>query len=172
MQTNGQMNGQSTLGFLLADASRLLRRRFQQESRDLPMTGAQLKIIARLAHAEGLSQAALAGLLDLEPMTLSRHVDRMEAAGLIERRPDPNDRRARQLFTTEKSRELLQPMRARAAAVYDSVLAGMSEAERQALIDALNTIIANLAAGEPGAAAEETDRDRKTAYPTAQRKTA
>ena len=59
-------------------------------------------------------------------MTLSRHVDRMEAAGLVERRQDPNDRRARQLFTTEKSRELLAPMRARAAEVYDQAQAGLS----------------------------------------------
>ena len=78
-----------SLGFLLSDAARLLRRRFEQESRDIPMTSAQLQIIARLTRNEGIGQAALAGLLDLEPMTLSRHVDRMAAAGLVERRPGP-----------------------------------------------------------------------------------
>ncbi len=162
-----QSNGQPTLGFLLADASRLLRRRFEQESRDLPMTVAQLKIVARLAHNEGIGQAALAGLLDLEPMTLSRHVDRMEAAGLVERRPDPHDRRARQLFTTEKARELLQPMRARAAVVYDQVLEGLGEAERQALHEGLKTIIANLCAAEQ-AADDTAPLDRRPA----ERKTA
>jgi DNA-binding MarR family transcriptional regulator len=155
-----QNSGQPSLGFLLADAARLLRRRFEQESRDLAMTAAQLKIVARLTHNEGIGQAALAAILDLEPMTLSRHVDRMEAAGLVERRPDPHDRRARQLFTTAKSRALLQPMRARAAAVYEQVLAGMSDAEREALYAGLETVIANLSAAETGA--DPTD-DRRPA---------
>lgn len=160
-----QSNGHPPLGFLLADAARLLRRRFQQENRDLGMTVAQLKIVARLAHNEGIGQAALAGLLDLEPMTLSRHVDRMEAAGLVERRPDPGDRRARQLFTTARSRALLEPMRARAAAVYEQVLAGMGAAERQALHDGLATIIANLSAAEtePDAATDRQPAQREIA---------
>jgi len=148
----------TTLGFLLADAARLLRRRFEKESRDIPMTSAQLHIIARLTRNEGIGQAALAGLLDLEPMTLSRHVDRMEAAGLVERRQDPHDRRARQLFTTEKSRELLMPMRQRAEAVYAQVQAGLSEDERQALRRGLETIIANLCATECGADTDNADR--------------
>ena len=148
----------TTLGFLLADAARLLRRRFEKESRDIPMTSAQLHIIARLTRNEGIGQAALAGLLDLEPMTLSRHVDRMEAAGLVERRQDPHDRRARQLFTTEKSRELLMPMRQRAEAVYAQVQVGLSEDERQALRRGLETIIANLCATECGADTDNADR--------------
>jgi MarR family transcriptional regulator, transcriptional regulator for hemolysin len=145
-----------SLGFLLWDAARLLRRRFEQECRDIPMTSAQLQIIGRLKHNEGIGQAALAALLDLEPMTLSRHVDRMEAAGLVERRPDPSDRRARRLFTTEKSRALLMPMRERAVAVYEQVQAGLSEDERAALVVALSTIITNLSAADTG---RETSRD-------------
>lgn len=159
-----QTSGSTTLGFLLADAARLLRRRFEQGCSDLDMTGAQLKIVARLTHNEGIGQAALAVLLDLEPMTLSRHVDRMEAAGLVERRPDPNDRRARQLYTTAKARELLEPMRARAAAIYEQVLAGMSAEERQALRHGLVTIIANLSTPEampgPGPADGQNDATR------------
>lgn len=135
-----------SLGYLLADASRLLRRRFEQESRDLPMTSAQLQIVARLARNEGISQAALAGLLDIEPMTLSRHVDRMEVAGLVVRQPDPSDRRARRLYTTELGRELLEPMRARAAVVYEEALAGLDGSEREALLVALQGIIDNLSA--------------------------
>ncbi|MFV0299415.1 MAG: MarR family winged helix-turn-helix transcriptional regulator [Paracoccus sp. (in: a-proteobacteria)] len=133
-----------SLGFLLADASRLLRRRFDQESRDLPMTPAQLRIVARLSHNEGIGQAALAALLDIEPMTLCRHVDRMEAAGLVLRRTDPADRRARRLFTTERGRTLLAPMRARASALYDEALAGLEPAERDALLAALQVVVENL----------------------------
>ena len=101
-----------SLGFLLLDAARLLRRRFERESRDLEMTAAQLQIVGRLKHREGMTQAELAGILDVDPMTLSRHVDRMEAAGLVERRFCPNDRRARRLYVTDKARALIEPMRA------------------------------------------------------------
>ena len=87
----------------------------------------------------------------------------------MERRPDPHDRRARQLFTTEKARELLQPMRARAAAVYEQVLAGMSEAEREALHEGLKTIIANLAAAEQGSG-DDPDGDVRSNRQPAERK--
>ncbi len=146
-------DSKQSLGFLLMDAARLLRRRFEQESRDIPMTSAQLKIIARLIRNEGISQSALSGMLDVEPMTLSRHVDRMEAAGLVERRPHPTDRRARQLFSTELSRELLAPMRSRAAAVLDQVQEGLSADDRAALLGYLETVVNNLSA-----AGSETDR--------------
>lgn len=135
-----------SLGYLLADASRLLRRRFDQESRDLPMTSAQLQIVARLSRNEGISQAALAALLEIEPMTLSRHVDRMEVAGLVQRQPDPNDRRARRLFTTELARTLLAPMRARATVVYEEALAGIAPAQRDELFANLQLIVENLSA--------------------------
>lgn len=148
-----------SLGYLLADASRLLRRRFDQESRDLPMTSAQLQIVARLARNEGISQAALAGLLDIEPMTLSRHVDRMEVAGLVVRQPDPGDRRARQLFTTEHARALLAPMRERAAVVYDEALAGVGPEERELLYAVLQSMIENLSAAlASGQDANQNDR--------------
>jgi len=148
-----------SLGYLLADASRLLRRRFDQESRDLPMTSAQLQIVARLSRNEGISQAALAGLLDIEPMTLSRHVDRMEVAGLVVRQPDPSDRRARRLFTTELGRTLLAPMRERAEVVYAEALAGLEPAEREALFAALARILENLTCAL-AAAPEANPNDR------------
>lgn len=138
----------ATLGFLLLDAARLLRRRFERESRDIPMTAAQLQIVARLKHGDGQTQAALASLLDIEPMTLSRHVDRMEAAGLVERRPCPLDRRARRIFLTDKARALLEPMRERAAAVYEDAQAGLSPEARAALRAGLEVVIANLGAAE------------------------
>lgn len=146
------------LGYLLSDASRLLRRRFEQESRDLPMTSAQLQIVARLSVNEGISQAALASLLDIEPMTLSRHVDRMEAAGLVVRQPDPGDRRARRLYTTELGRELLAPMRARADAVYEEALAGFDPVERAALYAALGRLVENLSTALTKQDASPSDR--------------
>src|SRR5882724_5243535 len=82
-----------SLGFFIIDAARLLRRRFDQEMRHLDMTSAQLQILGRLSQYEGINQAQLAGMLDMEPITVSRHVDRMEASGFVERSPDPRDRR-------------------------------------------------------------------------------
>ncbi|MEX6506510.1 MarR family winged helix-turn-helix transcriptional regulator [Jiella sp. M17.18] len=145
-----------SLGFLLVDTARLLRRRFDQECRDLPMTSAQMQIIARISKNEGIGQSALAALLELEPMTVCRHVDRMVAADLVERRQDPADRRARQLFTTEKGRTLLEPMRALAASVLEEAQAGLSAETRATLFEALQTISRNLSAGE---AAKMTKRE-------------
>lgn len=139
---------QRRLGLLLADAGRLLRRRFEQESRDLPMSSAQMHIIVRLSRNEGISQAALAAMLELKPMTLCRHVDRMVAQKLVERRQDPDDRRARQLFTTTKSRRLLAPMRERADVIYEQAQIGLSPAARVLLLDGLETVISNLRQAE------------------------
>ncbi|MBO0662215.1 MarR family transcriptional regulator [Jiella sp. MQZ9-1] len=108
------------------------------------MTTAQLRIIARLSRQEGLSQAALAAQVDLEPMTLCRHIDRMVAAGLVERQQDPNDRRARMVFTTAKARELIGPMRARADVIFEEAQAGLSPEVRATLMEALATIVENL----------------------------
>ena len=151
-----------SLGFLVTDASRLLRRRFERESRDLPMTPAQMRIVARLARREGITQAALAGVLEIEPMTLSRHVDRMVAAGLVERRPDPADRRVRRLHTTERSRALLGPMRERAALIYEEAQSGLEPATRAVLLDALAVVVANLAGGEDPAARDAAGRGEST----------
>jgi DNA-binding MarR family transcriptional regulator len=150
----------SSLGFLLFDAARLLRRRFERESRDVPMTAAQMEIVQRLKRNEGMSQAALARLLDIEPMTLSRHIDRMEAAGLVERRPDPNDRRARRLHTTEKARDLVEPMRAHAVAIYEEAQSGLAPEARDALVAGLVAIVANLSAAE---AADDQQPERRGA---------
>lgn len=147
---------QRSLGFLLSDAARLLRRRFEHEAGSMPMTTAQLRIVARLTRNEGISQAALANLLDLEPMTLCRHIDRMEAAGLVERRQDPDDRRAKQIYSTPKSRALLEPMRERVAVVYEQAFAGLSGPARNAILDGLEHIIDNLS-GPPG---DRTPADR------------
>jgi len=148
-----------SLGFLLIDAARLIRRRFEQESRDIAMTSAQLHIVARLSKNEGIGQSALAALLELEPMTVCRHVDRMVAAGLVERRQDPKDRRARQLFTTEKCRALMEPMRSRAARVFEDAQAGLSEAERRTLANALAIVIGNLSTFEAGESCCDAPRE-------------
>jgi DNA-binding MarR family transcriptional regulator len=133
-----------SFGFLLTDAARLFRKRFEQEARHLDMTSAQLQIIGRLLVQGGISQARLAMLLDMEPITVSRHVDRMEAAGLVERRPDPEDRRVRLLQVTEKGRALLPHMRAVAQKVLEEAQEGLPPETRVIVMEALEQIGANL----------------------------
>ncbi|AWK85253.1 MarR family winged helix-turn-helix transcriptional regulator [Azospirillum thermophilum] len=134
-----------TLGALLNDTARLMRRRFDQCARHLGLTRAQWNVIAMLSRCEGIHQAGLADLLEVEPITLCRLVDRMEEGGWVERRPDPNDRRARRLFMTDKARSVLQQARDIASGVYAEALEGLPpETERQ-MIAILSHMRANLA---------------------------
>jgi MarR family transcriptional regulator, transcriptional regulator for hemolysin len=80
-------NPDRNLGFILHDAARLLRKRFEQKARGLGLTRSQWQVLAHLARHEGIHQGALAEILELEPITLVRILDRLQAAGLIERRP-------------------------------------------------------------------------------------
>lgn len=157
------MNKHRSLGFFIIDAARLLRRRFDQETRHLDMTSAQLQIMGRLALCEGANQAQLAGLLDMEPITVSRHVDRMEAAGFVERTPDPQDRRVKLLSLTDKGRALLPKMKKVARAIFDDAQEGLSEKEREMLLDCLERVVTNLYRRPPDAAVAEPKRTKVSA---------
>ena len=137
-------NPERSFGFLLYDAARLLRRDFDRRARSLGLTRAQWSVLAHLKRNEGSKQAAVADTLELEPITLVRLLDRLEAAGWVERRPDPGDRRARQLYLTEKARPVLDQLMALAAETRAVALAGFSEPEREILIEALIKVRANL----------------------------
>ena len=114
-----------------------------------------------------MTQAELASLLDIEPMTLSRHLDRMEAVGLVERHACPNDRRARRVVVTDKARALMEPMRERALVLYEEAQAGLSPEQRAALVAGLATVIANLSADD---AEEEPAPRRRSQTMTAEPK--
>lgn len=133
-----------SLGFLISDVSRLLRRRFDERARQVGATRAQWRTLTTLSRNEGLNQGALAELLEVEPITLCRMIDRLEEAALVERRRDPSDRRAWQLFLTEKSRPLIAELKTLGDDLIDGVLLGMSEPARIALGDSLNVMRANL----------------------------
>jgi DNA-binding MarR family transcriptional regulator len=135
-----------TLGFVLHDVARALRKRFEQRAREarLELTRAQWSVLAHLARQEGINQAALAQILEIEPITLVRLLDRLQAAGLVERRPDPSDRRARVLFLMPAARPLLDRIWALAAVVREEAMAGLSEPQREQLIELLLKIKGNL----------------------------
>ena len=150
-----------TLGFVLHDVARVLRKRFEQRAREaqLGLTRAQWSVLAHLARQEGINQAALAQILEIEPITLVRLLDRLQAAGLVERRPDPSDRRARVLFLTPAARPLLERIWTLAAVVREEAMAGLSEPERDRLIELLLKIKSNLS--EPFGTTDETPRQAR-----------
>jgi MarR family transcriptional regulator for hemolysin len=137
---------QTTLGFLLHDAARFMRKRFEQLARAkrLGLTRSQAAVLARLALQEGINQVTLAQLLDLEPITLVRLLDRLQAAGLVERRADPQDRRARVLYLTPHARPLLERVHVLAGEVREEAMAGLEQSERDILLRALGTMKANM----------------------------
>jgi len=147
-------------GLLLVDIARLMRRNFARRSQPLGMTEGQWRVLVRLSVNQGITQAALAELLEIQPITLVRLIDRLEAAGLVERRPAPKDRRAFQLYLMPKAQPVIEQIWALALETRAEALAGLSAAAREQMIDALVTIKANLLrldAEEPAARAESPD---------------
>ncbi len=135
-----------TLGFVLNDVARLMRKRFEQRARaaSLGLTRAQAAVLANLARQEGINQVSLAQILELEPITLARLLDRLQAAELIERRPDPKDRRAHLLYLTGAAYPLLDRIFALAAEVRQDALAGIAEPDRNLLLEMMLKMRVNL----------------------------
>lgn len=142
------------LGILLTDVTRLLRRDFARRAQPLGMTESQWRVLARLSGNQGITQVALADLLEVQPITLARLIDRLEAAGLVERRPAPKDRRAFQLYLTPKAQPILDRIWELAHEAREAAMAGLTAAQREQMIDALITIKANLLSTDPTDAAE------------------
>ena len=143
-----------TLGFLLHEVARLLRRRFEQNARGSGLTRSQWQVLAYLAQNEGINQSGLADLLEIEPITLGRIVDKLQILGLIERRPDPSDRRVWLLHLTPAARPKLSQLRQLGEATRGEALAGVAEADTERLLKTLQALKANLtnACGVPAAA--------------------
>jgi len=130
--------------FLVTDVSRLLRRRFDDRARAIGVTRPQWRALTALSRQEGINQGGLAELLEVEPITLCRMVDRLEEAGHVERRRDPGDRRAWNIYLTDQSRPLLDQLRSIAEDVFAIAFDGFSDGERAALSSALGRMRDNL----------------------------
>ncbi len=149
-------NGIDRLGFLIHDSARLIRKRFEAKGSAYGLSAAQWRLMVRLVKDEGVAQARLAELLEIEPISVSRLLDRMEEGGWIERRQDANDRRVRMIFPTDKSREAFAAIKSVAGDVYDTALAGLSADEKRVLVKGLAAIITNLSDDESSSACETT----------------
>ena len=119
----------SNIAFLASDIGRLFRKRFESSSRDIGVTGGQWRALARIAECPGINQGALASMLEVEAITAGRMVDRLEKRGLVERRPDPNDRRVWLLHATPQTLASLELLRQRMGGVVDDATEIFSQQE-------------------------------------------
>jgi MarR family transcriptional regulator for hemolysin len=134
------------IAFRIMDVARLLRTFADQRARQYGMTRAQWAVLVRLDLSEGLKQSELAELLDLQPITLTRLLDRLAQNGLIERRPDPNDRRANRLFLTPAARPLLEHLATLGTEMMGTVLEGLDGKSLERLLRDLELMRENLRA--------------------------
>lgn len=135
---------EKSLGFMLGDVSRLLRRNFNRRVQVLGLTQAQWKALFHISRNEGMRQAQLADILEVQPISVARLIDRMETAGWVRRQPDAEDRRAVNLYLTEKVEPLLAEMRKCSAELQAVAFAGIDEAAQAALMAQLTMIRKNL----------------------------
>jgi MarR family transcriptional regulator for hemolysin len=148
MKTPKQIDPENNLCALVVDVARLMRRDFARRMRDLNLTQSQWRTLISLRRFEGINQAPLADLLEIQPITLARLLDRMAEAGLIERRPDPKDRRAFCLYLTPKAKPVVDEMLVLGAETLEALTSGFSASEREQCMDLLKRMKRNLTEAE------------------------
>jgi MarR family transcriptional regulator for hemolysin len=122
----------------LVESSRLLRNYIDHRAKGRGTTRAQWIVLFRLRQQEGLSQVDLADVLELQPISLVRLLDRLVEHGLLERRPDPKDRRANRLFLTRAGRQLVDDLDSLRDAIATDVL---QEIPTDAIETSLKTLV-------------------------------
>ncbi|WP_144097151.1 MarR family winged helix-turn-helix transcriptional regulator [Croceicoccus sediminis] len=132
------------IAYLANDIGRLFRKRLDVFSRPVGITGAQVRVLLNIRRNPGINQSTLASILEVEPITAGRMIDRMTAAGLVERRADPDDRRAWRIHLTDEGSRLLARMDEPIGEMLETALAGMDSAERDTLEMLLGRVHENL----------------------------
>ncbi|WP_444928647.1 MarR family winged helix-turn-helix transcriptional regulator [Microbulbifer sp. SSSA002] len=117
------------MSFELHSAARLLRRNFDRRAKDHGLSGSRWQVLWHLLREEGPKQAELAERLDLAPISLARQLDNLQREGLVERRPDPSDRRCFRIYLTEQAMPALSLLGGVAEQIRSEALAGFSTAE-------------------------------------------
>jgi MarR family transcriptional regulator for hemolysin len=147
------------IGVSLNDVARMLRTFADQKARQFGISRAQWIVLMRLDRSEGFKQSELAEILDLQPISLTRLLDRLAESGLIERRPDPHDRRANRLYLTSAARPLLKRLAALGEDLMETVLQNVDAASQERLLRDLGIMKDNLrAAIQRNAGAGSIDR--------------
>lgn len=136
--------GHDSLGFLLADVTRLMRQRFGSLQTAIGLTLAESRALIYIARNEGIRQVDLAEILEIKPITLTRLIDKLEAEGLVQRCKVPEDRRAFKLRLTPRAASTIAATESTAAKVRALALEGFGPEEASAVIAALRRMRANL----------------------------
>ncbi len=131
---------------LMHDVARMMRTRFDQCARAYGMTRAQWVILARLERQPGMTQNEMASLCEVEPVTVGRLVDRLEASGLLERRLDPADRRIRRLHLLAASQPVVDEIRRYKNELFAGVTGGLDKKDIETVINVLLRMKANMTA--------------------------
>lgn len=134
-----------SLGFLVGDVARMLRHNFQMQMLGSPLTLAQSRVLVHVARKKGLRQVELAEILEVRPMTLARLIDQLSEEGLVQRHPDPTDRRAHIISLTDKSASYLEAISHVGRAIQAKAVARLSPEESALVISALKKMRENLA---------------------------
>jgi DNA-binding MarR family transcriptional regulator len=132
------------LPFEIGETAHALRRSFDRRAAVLGVTRAQWKVLFRLSRSPGMRQVQLADLLDIEPITLSRIIDRLAAAGLVQRVPDPADRRAWLPQLTEKARPLITELRSLGKELVEEAFSGIDKSQLEQMSRVLATVRQNV----------------------------
>src|SRR5476651_1487005 len=134
------------IAFTIMDVARMLKTYADQRARQFGISRAQWAVLVRLDRSEGLKQSELAEILDLQPISLTRLLDRLAENGLIERRADPNDRRANRLFLRPAARPLLEQLAELGKDMMTTVLEGLEPKSNERLLRDLGLVKDNLRA--------------------------
>lgn len=148
-------------GFLLYDAARLFRRTIDRRAREFGLTRAQWQVLLYLSKREGSRQTDLADMLEIEPITLVRLLDRLEAAGWIERQADPHDRRVRRLYLRDAAKPTLEKMQKVGLETREIALSGLNGKQQEQLVALLGQVRANLSDREPSLLVEKSMKAKK-----------
>ena len=138
-----------TLPFEIGETAHALRKAFDRRAVGLGVTRAQWKVLFKLTRCPGMRQIELADMLDIEPITLSRIVDRLEEAGLVERVADPADRRAWRLHVTARAQPLVEKLRALADEMTGEAFAGIDPKDIEITRQVLGRVRENASRAAP-----------------------
>jgi DNA-binding MarR family transcriptional regulator len=143
------------LPFEIGETAHALRKAFDRRASALGVTRAQWKVLFRLTRSPGLRQVELADILEIEPITLTRILDRLEEAGLVERQRDPEDRRAWRLQVTDKAKPLVERLKLLGSELVGEAFADIDRSELDQVRGVLARVRENVAAVQRGRKAAE-----------------
>lgn len=144
MKSQQTYKHQAPLGYLIHEVARLMKRRFEEEAKTHGITLPQWRVLGQIAIHEGITQVQIATATEIDPMTVSGVLDRLDKRGLIDRYADPTDSRAKLARLTAEGEALYATAKKVGLAMYESALEGVTEDEREAVISVLSRMRINL----------------------------